>query len=370
MNNSPTNLEGHGPDDAPFNRWAHHKLAVRGLYRTCVISSVAFPMLGIGDALWRSAGGPADSVEGSVVRLCVATFCSVAAAAYVKIRGSGVSHPFLISTVLLWLASSICALSAANTGGFISPYGYCLAPGILIWAMLMPGGWRQTIGPMLGAYVSYLAVLAGVVGFTTFGLAELSMTFFQLIGVAAGILVSEAIEKWRIRLEKASITDTVTGCMTRSYIMTRLDEYLRSRERKARVFSVLLLDLDNFKQVNDRYGHAVGDEVLKQTASIMMSMVRNTDICGRYGGDEFVILLNDCNEEQADTVAEHIREKISKNSVLATKELITVTVSIGVATATSNTDIIARELLKQADEGMYQSKSAGRNTIQHMGIIR
>ncbi|MBR58954.1 MAG: hypothetical protein CMH54_13165 [Myxococcales bacterium] len=367
MENLASKSELQGGHDIPFKQWEHHKLAVQGLYRTCLISSVAFPLLGIGDAIWRSAGGQADTVEGSVVRLCVATFCSVTAATYVKIRGSAVSHPFLISTVLLWLASSVCGLSAAHTGGFTSPYGYGLAPGILIWAMLMPGGWRQTIGPMLGAYISYLTVLLGVVGFSTYGRAELSMTFFQLIGVVAGILVSEAIEKWRIRLEQASITDSVTGCMSRSYIISRIDEYLRSRERKERVFSVLLVDLDNFKQVNDRYGHAVGDEVLSQTASIMMSMVRNTDICGRYGGDEFVVLLDDCNTEQAKTVAEHIRDRVSKNTILATKTLITVTVSIGVATTSSNTGIMARDLLKMADEGMYQSKSAGRNSIQHMG---
>ena len=133
--------------------------------------------------------------------------------------------------------------------------------------------------------------------------------------------------------------------------------------RNHRPFAVLMLDIDNFKSLNDTYGHLAGDEVLETLAAILKRSVRNVDFVARYGGEEFVAVLIETSAEAALQVAERIRSLVETPRLAATNELISVTVSIGV-TESRPGDARPDDVIARADRAMYDAKHAGRNTVR------
>jgi diguanylate cyclase (GGDEF)-like protein len=130
--------------------------------------------------------------------------------------------------------------------------------------------------------------------------------------------------------------------------------------------SLLILDIDNFKNVNDQFGHLVGDEALRNIAQIVRETLRDPDTPGRYGGEEFGVVLPDTNSEGACVIAERVRERIGKAIVARTPE-VRCTVSIGVAEATPDLSD-SRQWIERADRALYRAKALGRNrTVRHVG---
>lgn len=125
--------------------------------------------------------------------------------------------------------------------------------------------------------------------------------------------------------------------------------------------SILMIDIDNFKRINDTYGHYVGDEVIQMVASIISKNCRNTDIPIRYGGEEFVLILNGCNIENAYVVADKIRKEIEKSKLIVTNNSVSVTASIGVSFKKS-TDSLDNSV-QEADMALYESKKNGKNMV-------
>jgi diguanylate cyclase (GGDEF)-like protein len=157
--------------------------------------------------------------------------------------------------------------------------------------------------------------------------------------------------------------DPVTGLFNRRYFHTRLDEEIERARRQTSPLTVLLIDVDNFKQLNDRLGHPGGDAVLRVVADVLRRSVRLFDVCARYGGDEFAILMPGSSLESSAQIAERIREGIQEcrpPGVPASEEL-TVTASIGIATTSGvgGEDVIAR-----ADQALYEAKRQGKNRAQ------
>lgn len=150
-------------------------------------------------------------------------------------------------------------------------------------------------------------------------------------------------------------TDALTGLMNRRMFDNVIEDWVNHQIP----FSVIMLDIDNFKLVNDTYGHLVGDDVLKYLASILNEGCRQEDFCFRYGGEEFVILLKNKNLEQAITMAERLKEKIT-NTISPTGKVITL--SIGV-TKRNVTDEYSNDIIERADQALYYSKMNGRNMI-------
>jgi diguanylate cyclase (GGDEF)-like protein len=136
----------------------------------------------------------------------------------------------------------------------------------------------------------------------------------------------------------------------------------RQENRLVSMLGCIMLDLDHFKRVNDTKGHLAGDLVLKAVAQRLRESVRPYDVIGRYGGEEFVVLLPDTNLEQCLVVAERIRVSISHEPFEHEGDPIPVTVSLGVS-CTSENDQGVNDLLKRADEGLYKAKAAGRNRV-------
>lgn len=162
------------------------------------------------------------------------------------------------------------------------------------------------------------------------------------------------------KIQELAITDGLTGIYVRRHFLERLNEELPRIKKYQLKLSVLMIDLDHFKKCNDTYGHLVGDIVLKETARIMRDYIRQVDLIGRYGGEEFIIALPDTDKENALHVAERIRASVDANSFKAYDETINMTVSIGVAACSDDCDNV-NELIDRADRALYKAKGTGRN---------
>lgn len=158
-------------------------------------------------------------------------------------------------------------------------------------------------------------------------------------------------------LVELSVTDKLTGLKNRRFFQEKLEEQLAIFDETAQLFSLLILDIDHFKKVNDTYGHQVGDEVLAQLAQILNAHARQDDVVARYGGEEFVIILPETDVDTSRRIAEQIRRVVEQAQWQTGK----VTISIGIATVTEeDTDAT---ILKKADQALYISKENGRNRV-------
>ena len=170
-------------------------------------------------------------------------------------------------------------------------------------------------------------------------------------------------------IETLAITDGLTGVYTRRYFTERFDEEIkRSHDRKS-TLSFLMIDADHFKAVNDQHGHLAGDQVLKEISNIIQENVRAIDIVGRFGGEEFCVVLPDTAKEGALVVAERIRKSVEKRLIKAYDSTLRVTLSIGLAIYPSDGKFL-EELMDKADWALYRAKSQGRNCVVAFGLYK
>jgi diguanylate cyclase (GGDEF)-like protein len=156
--------------------------------------------------------------------------------------------------------------------------------------------------------------------------------------------------------------DALTGLRNRRYFLEGAEtEFARAR-RHGRGFSLLLLDADHFKKVNDNYGHAAGDRVLQGIAEVCNRSLREVDLVGRLGGEEFAVAMPEADLTVACQVADRLRQQIAENEVGDGSQSVCVTVSIGVA-AVSSSDRNLDQMLRRADQALYAAKNGGRNQI-------
>jgi diguanylate cyclase (GGDEF)-like protein len=164
-------------------------------------------------------------------------------------------------------------------------------------------------------------------------------------------------------LERRAYTDYLTGLANRRHFLEQAENELARTLRYGRELSILMLDLDHFKQVNDTYGHKVGDLVLKRLSELCRATLRDVDVVGRIGGEEFAVLLPETGTAQAMDTAERLRSSIAAAHVTPESGLpVHFTVSFGVTTLSekdTNIDI----LLNQADQALYRAKRDGRNRV-------
>jgi len=170
-------------------------------------------------------------------------------------------------------------------------------------------------------------------------------------------------------IETLAITDGLTGVYTRRYFIERFDEEIkRSAIRKSNL-SFLMIDADHFKMINDQHGHLAGDQVLKEIANIIHENVREIDIVGRFGGEEFCVVLPDTDLEGSRLVAERIRKSAEKRQIKAYDSTLRVTLSIGLAIYPSDGKLL-EELMDKADWALYRAKSQGRNCTIAFGLYK
>ena len=185
------------------------------------------------------------------------------------------------------------------------------------------------------------------------------LRLLDTIAILAASALSNAI--LYAQTEELAIKDSLTGLYVRRYFFDRLkDEHRRSLMTK-RPITLLLCDLDHFKQCNDQYGHAVGDMMLVQFSKLLLQ-ISESAIVGRYGGEEFIVLLPEMNKQDAYKIAENFRKKVEQTPLVVRREEIKMTVSIGIANMPEDT-LASETLLEKADQALYEAKRRGRNQV-------
>ncbi len=162
-------------------------------------------------------------------------------------------------------------------------------------------------------------------------------------------------------LFEMTTTDMMTKLKMKHFFMNSLREKMEFSPESD--LSIVMIDIDHFKVLNDTYGHLTGDEVLKKVARLIQETVRQVDIAARYGGEEFIVLLPDANISLAKVVAERIRRNIAENPTGIEGQLFPVTISLGVAQYNTSKDLTERHFIERADQALYRSKEHGRNQV-------
>lgn len=198
----------------------------------------------------------------------------------------------------------------------------------------------------------------------TDGLAE-STTTNLAIGIVAIILTTVAIgfalNTYNARLELLATTDRLTGLANRAVLDSALELAIRRRARTQSDLCVLMVDVDHFKSINDRFGHLKGDTILQTVATTIQGAVRDSDLVCRWGGEEFCVLAQDCSLDDGQRIADKIRTAIADSVVVGDPPTASVTVSVGIADARD--DETAETVVKRADAALYAAKDAGRDRV-------
>jgi diguanylate cyclase (GGDEF)-like protein len=195
---------------------------------------------------------------------------------------------------------------------------------------------------------------------------DISFKDFKKLADAINKMIKTRIEnenkllEFQEELKQQAITDYLTKIYNRKYFMETSKQILSLAKRENKNLSLLMIDIDKFKLINDNYGHNIGDEVIIFVANTLKSLTRNSDIVARVGGEEFAILLPNIDENSAFIIAEKLRKEISSNTI--SKENIKITISIGVSCYKNENDSVI-SIIKKADKALYYSKENGRNKV-------
>jgi diguanylate cyclase (GGDEF)-like protein len=172
----------------------------------------------------------------------------------------------------------------------------------------------------------------------------------------------------REAMREQATRDPLTGLWNRASILDILSQELSRSQRQAARFSIVLIDLDNFKEINDVYGHQVGDQVLRRISQAMRASKRSYDSIGRYGGEEFLVVLPDCDETSAVSQAERLRETVEQLTIETPAGSIRTTASLGIAAFDTATCPDSIDMIEAADQALYRAKRHGRNRVE-VGVV-
>lgn len=194
---------------------------------------------------------------------------------------------------------------------------------------------------------------------------QICLLIYDVTDAAVG---QKELQRLNIELEKLSRTDRLTGLFNRGYWEESFQSEFDRCNRYQNDSSVLIFDIDHFKNVNDTYGHQAGDEVIRQTAKLVTDMVRKTDVAGRYGGEEFVVYLPNTSAENSKIFAERLRKNIESMEVKYDAEIIKFTISIGICGYVKSLKN-HEKWIEQADQALYFSKENGRNSTTIAEVV-
>jgi diguanylate cyclase (GGDEF)-like protein len=173
--------------------------------------------------------------------------------------------------------------------------------------------------------------------------------------------------EYQRKLAQGALLEPLTGLYNRRYFMERLASELASAQRHGRALSLLLVDVDHFKRLNDARGHAAGDEALRMLARVLQGAVRKEDVVARFGGEEFVVLARETSLSGARALAERVRKAVEKSRCAHERQELAITISVGVTVSQGLTAFergrTEQQMLEAADKALYRAKRMGRNTV-------
>lgn len=176
-------------------------------------------------------------------------------------------------------------------------------------------------------------------------------------------VANRIIELQQVLREQAT-KDPLTGLWNRGGVFHLLGQELERSKREGQSVGVVLMDIDHFKQINDTYGHLIGDQALRETAHRILTWVRPYDLLGRYGGEEFLLVLPRCGLEAATRVAERIHSHVRSMSIAVSQHRLSITLSLGVAIGNPEAPLTLEALVQAADTALYRAKQNGRDRVE------
>lgn len=294
-------------------------------------------------------------------------FAALTVVAYVFLIRFG--HRQAVNTFLVCLLGALC-LFLLYTGGVerTGPLWYYVFP---LFALFVQRLWAGVLSVLLLLAATVIVFAGAVPGFNPDMYAPAFRERFLAVYVAVSLMaffyallrVSAEMELRDLTAEltRAANTDRLTRLPNRRAIEDLLYQEISRVRRHGGTFSVVLMDLDHFKQINDRYGHECGDEVLRSVPALARQALRAQDVCGRWGGEEFLIVLPATGAEGARQVAERLRAVIEAHTFAYAGARLRVTASFGVSEF-SRLDTL-HECVRRADAALYEAKAAGRNRV-------
>ena len=269
---------------------------------------------------------------------------SVAYAILGPIRGS----PFILATqVLVYGMFTLTPRQAAGVGAFALAWF-----GAMMWLMTRIDPQHFPVDEERVRFM-VLAVTLPPVSFCVYRVAQLRMRLMQQKSE-----LREALE----RAQRLATHDALTGLVNRTHMLELLDKERARQDRYGGGFSVLLLDLDHFKRINDTHGHAAGDHVLQRFAVVTTEVLRETDVMARWGGEEFLVLFPAARAEQAQLSLQRLRERMAQEVCVPQQPALRVSFSAGLAE--HRTDELMDQTLERADRALYAAKSGGRDQVR------
>ena len=259
---------------------------------------------------------------------------------------------FMSPGVVLLLTIALVVLSVSYGQNYSL---YWMYPLLVALPVLLKTRWAIWLGILSGVLVTPLVFSQFERG--TALIICLSMAHTWLISAWLMFAVSQQSR----RLKDLAVTDPLTGAYNRRYFEEQISQSLEVWGRCKRPSTLVLLDIDHFKEVNDRFGHGVGDEALKLLVNLISSRIRGVDTLCRYGGEEFAVLLSETSARHGIRLADELRQRVQESELLPEGQL---TVSAGVCDISAAAD--AQDWLRQADEALYRAKIAGRNRVEHV----
>lgn len=251
-------------------------------------------------------------------------------------------HQAITLFILVGMAGGAISMYSARYLMAIGAMASVLLPSTL-WLYTQPG--KEQFGMALGATL-FMAVLVRAAKV----LANALQSNFQL---------SRELHAAHAAADQQARTDPLTGINNRRAFLDHGEQLIRYCERHELALSAMVMDVDNFKSINDTLGHLAGDTVLRQVGEIILTTVRRSDVCGRIGGEEFAVILPHTSENGALGIAEKLRRTIAETSIVCGERRLEITISIGVASGAYDLGT----LLAYADKAMYRAKAQGRNQV-------
>ena len=265
----------------------------------------------------------------------------------------------------LFICGSINMAAFRGRNGLLMALGAALAGCLLVRALrgqwlFLPDTSLLVSFMNMGGLAAYLLMFASSTNSRTVALHETRLKLRQ--SEAALQQQLQDIQSLQAKLTDQANRDALTGLYNRRYLNDSLQREFDRCARNGAPLSILLIDLDHFKQINDVHGHAAGDDVLRQVAALLQQDMRSSDICCRYGGEEFLLVLPAMAMDAALARAEHCRTRLAEQPWLADGRWVSVTLSIGVASVPA-AGMAPEALIALADQALYRAKAEGRNRV-------
>lgn len=325
----------------------HRRAVLQAMLLVTIVSALGFAALNF----------PDDMILVAWIQVALAAF---AAGLLVVVRRTERVQAWCLGFMLVLLSATILLLSRPD----ISPYAF-------IWLLIIPLVTHLLLGSRLGLWLSlgYMGV-GGVIYLYRFGghpeLVRVEVLANAVIAALTTLGMSHFYERTRERSEKTlmrlATVDPLTGLANRMRLNDVFEWERAQAQRHGTPLSVLMLDLDRFKRINDEHGHEAGDRVLVAFARMLRERLREIDLISRFGGEEFLVLLNNTDGKRAVAVAEALREGVEQLAIEHRDKTLKLTVSIGVAEYGPD-GIDLDTLSRIADERLYQAKANGRNRV-------